>query len=160
MLYDTMPCSLLKANRRLIPEERSLQNYRCGKLKSYTAFPCEMATHRCVQWFEKSRIKKDKLLCVLPCLLRCKDQIIITGLHLLLYNPADSQATFFAFCLPHARFLPSLFFTPTDGGDMFIWNVSLLSVTPRRYISDYESWAGRSVGERWMSCLKYCYMSA
>jgi hypothetical protein len=53
---------------------------------------------------------------------------LLPRLCLCLYNPMFLQAMYFACCLFHGVFVLGLHFTPEDGGDMFLWNVSWLSV--------------------------------
>jgi hypothetical protein len=59
--------------RRNNPEDTILHSHRRENLKSYIVFPYGEATHRNIRRLERLRIKRTKLLCTLPFLLRCRD---------------------------------------------------------------------------------------
>jgi hypothetical protein len=66
--------------KRYIPEDSTLHNLHYENLISYIKFLYGKAIQRHYRWFEKLRIKKTKLLCALPFLLRCRKGSIV-GLH-------------------------------------------------------------------------------
>jgi hypothetical protein len=59
-----------RTTRRNNPEDTILHSHRRENLKSYYIFLYGEATHRNIRRLETLRIKRTKLLCTLPFLLR------------------------------------------------------------------------------------------
>jgi hypothetical protein len=63
---------ITRATRRNILGDTILQSHRRENLISYIVFPYGEAIHRNIRRLETLRIKRTKLLCTLPFLLRCR----------------------------------------------------------------------------------------